>query len=388
MTPTNSLLRNHFYLRWAEIFFLFFVPVGSMQFKESWVNVEFKYVSHPLLLWSALGAFALISGLIAFIWVRKLGRGATSGGGGARSTGDGGGVIGRAEQLDRIFQSIVAFYLAFQVSNYGAAKIMQTQFQPPNYIMDTPVGELGGFWLTWTYYGHSQTMALILGITQVVGCSLLLFRLTRLLGVFILLPILVNIDLIDHFYKISPLANFNSMHFTAILVFLLLLEYGPLKEAFFKYRQKLRVHYKLVLLNILRMLVIAMAFVSIASLKSGFPPRTRINGVWKVDSILRHALTVVPGQGGDSTAWSKIYIEWRYGVVLKVNPGRVDENKDRFGLYEVDEKTQVMRVGLYDSTEQPKDSLFLHYRFVTDSVLRMQAMEKGDTLKLFLRRVK
>jgi hypothetical protein len=60
-------------------------------------------------------------------------------------------------------------------------------------VLETPIGDLSGFWLTWTYYGFSSTMALILGWTQVAGCVLILFRATRLVGVFILLPVMVNI---------------------------------------------------------------------------------------------------------------------------------------------------------------------------------------------------
>ena len=52
---------------------------------------------------------------------------------------------------------IIIFYVAYSISTYGFAKLMRTQFQPPQYILDTPAGELSGFWLTWVYYGHSQS---------------------------------------------------------------------------------------------------------------------------------------------------------------------------------------------------------------------------------------
>jgi hypothetical protein len=62
-----------------------------------------------------------------------------------------------------------------------------------------PVASLTGYELTWFYYGYSRTYACILGLTQVIGAILLLFRKTAVLGAVAMLPVIVNILLIDIF---------------------------------------------------------------------------------------------------------------------------------------------------------------------------------------------
>ena len=59
------------------------------------------------------------------------------------------------------------------------------------------MSSLTGYELTWFYYGYSRIYSVILGMTQVGGGGLLLFRKTALLGAFLMLPVIVNILLID-----------------------------------------------------------------------------------------------------------------------------------------------------------------------------------------------
>jgi hypothetical protein len=61
------------------------------------------------------------------------------------------------------------------------------------------VSSLTGYELTWFYYGYSRTYSVILGLTQVSGGALLLFRKTALHGALAMLPVIVNILLIDIF---------------------------------------------------------------------------------------------------------------------------------------------------------------------------------------------
>ena len=67
-------------------------------------------------------------------------------------------------------------------------------------------GKLAGLELTWTYFGFSHGMSAIIAFAQIGGSVLLLFRKTALLGVCLLLPVLLNIILIDIFYEIFAVA--------------------------------------------------------------------------------------------------------------------------------------------------------------------------------------
>ncbi|WP_332368985.1 hypothetical protein [Spirosoma telluris] len=129
-------------------------------------------------------------------------------------------------------QGIIRYWLALSISSYGFAKILKTQFQTPDFLLDMPLSSVDGASLTWYYFGYSYPLAVIIGLFQIGGSILLLYRRTTLLGAMILLPVLVNIVLINIFYKIAIGAFFNSIIYSLSLVFLLLLHWKRIKLTF------------------------------------------------------------------------------------------------------------------------------------------------------------
>lgn len=88
---------------------------------------------------------------------------------------------------------------AFLLLGYGSSKLAHLQFHLNQALAHRPVISLTGYELTWYYYGYSRAYACILGFTQVTGGTLLLFRKTALIGALAMLPVIVNILLIDIF---------------------------------------------------------------------------------------------------------------------------------------------------------------------------------------------
>jgi hypothetical protein len=92
---------------------------------------------------------------------------------------------------------------AFLLFTYGSSKLLGRQFTLPPEIALRPVGSLSGYWLAWFYYGYSHTYEVILGLVEVAGATLLLFRKTSLLGAALMLPVMTNIWMINVFYVIG-----------------------------------------------------------------------------------------------------------------------------------------------------------------------------------------
>jgi hypothetical protein len=65
------------------------------------------------------------------------------------------------------------------------------------------VGSLSGYQLAWFYYSYSHTYAVILGLIQLAGGALLLFRKSALLGAAVTLPVITNILMINMFFHIA-----------------------------------------------------------------------------------------------------------------------------------------------------------------------------------------
>jgi hypothetical protein len=94
---------------------------------------------------------------------------------------------------------ICALLLCF----YGVSKLTGHQLVVPSWVAQKPIGSLDGYTLTWYYFGYSHTYKYILGSIQVICAALLLFRKTALLAAVMMVPMMVNILLINIFYSIT-----------------------------------------------------------------------------------------------------------------------------------------------------------------------------------------
>src|SRR5262249_26299040 len=95
------------------------------------------------------------------------------------------------------------FLSALLLFTYGSSKLLGRQFTLPPEVALRPVGSLNGYQLAWFYYSYSHVYAVILGLIQIAGGVLLLFRKTALLGAAITLPVMTNIVMINVFFSIA-----------------------------------------------------------------------------------------------------------------------------------------------------------------------------------------
>lgn len=98
-------------------------------------------------------------------------------------------------------------HVFFLLNLYGWGKILGGQFYRkghlPVEIAQKTVAELSSFDLAWTFFGHSYTYILFIGLTQIAGAWLLLWNKTKLIGTAILLPVLVNIVVVDAVFEVN-----------------------------------------------------------------------------------------------------------------------------------------------------------------------------------------
>ena len=249
-----------------------------VKFIESFIVVGLVYTAYVLSLmlpkgWKMLpGAFS-IGFFVALVfavcfsidWQNKESRGAFD-----------------SSKRHAVLRGAMRYWLAFHISFYGYAKLMNTQL----------------------FHGLSA----IIAFAQIGGSILLLFRKTSLLGVCLLLPVLLNITLIDIFYGIfAPLAV--AIVFTLELLFLLLLRWKDLVEVFFRIPEVgpgiLRTSVKWVI----RCLVIILPAINIYGLTKRITHPV-IAGKWNVDLMTKNHDTVQTNAWlTDSSAWKSVYIK-------------------------------------------------------------------------------
>lgn len=115
---------------------------------------------------------------------------------------------------------------------YAVSKLTGQQLTASNLWYGTELGRMNGFMLAWSFFGYSKVYSAFIALGQIAGALALLFKKTTRLGIIILLPILVNIFIMDFTFngledarKIIPVLLY-------ILVFLLLCEFKAFKSFF------------------------------------------------------------------------------------------------------------------------------------------------------------
>lgn len=127
-----------------------------------------------------------------------------------------------SKNLKKIFELVLRQCVFIILNIYAISKIFGGQFYMkgnlPDEIASTSLGDASSFSLAWTFMGHSYFYILFVGLTQLLGAWFLLWNKTKVLGVFILIPIMINIIIFDIiFLDVYPaLAN-------AIIVFVMLI---------------------------------------------------------------------------------------------------------------------------------------------------------------------
>ncbi|GAB3982720.1 hypothetical protein GCM10028806_54920 [Spirosoma terrae] len=282
-------------------------------------------------------------------------------------------------------QGIIRYWLALSISSYGFAKILKTQFQTPDFTLDTPISSLSGMSLTWYYYGYSYSLAVIIGLLQIGGSVLLLYRKTTLLGVLILVPVMVNIVLINLFYKIAVGAFFNSVVYLLALAFFLFLNRQRLKIALLDLVDQLPAisSGRSWIKHSLRLLPIAIAFISLKLLIDTHPDDQVLRGSWKVEKLVRNGQVQSSSAWlTDSRAWNRIYFAGLTGCAFSPNPYRFESWEGRLGSYEFDSLRNRLEVAFYS-----RDTLRAVVSNRTANAMRLQGVLGLDTLDIHLSRI-
>jgi len=137
------------------------------------------------------------------------------------------------------WQGLIRYGVAFDLAEFGWAKIFHLQLVMPMSKLDLPYNSFSPSDLFWNFFSYSYPLGCIIASMQIAGSMLLLFHRTRLLGVFILLPVLANILLIDVFYEIGFSVVVEASILMAGLLYFLIIEFNRVKEFFFSATNRL-----------------------------------------------------------------------------------------------------------------------------------------------------
>jgi len=125
----------------------------------------------------------------------------------------------------RVIELAARWYVFWFLNVYGVGKIAGGQFyrrgRLPEDVAKMILGEANAFDLAWTFMGYSFAYILFIGLAEVVGAWLLLWERTKLFGVAILLPVMVNIVVFDIIFLDTHGATASATIYTLLLFVIL-----------------------------------------------------------------------------------------------------------------------------------------------------------------------
>jgi hypothetical protein len=123
-------------------------------------------------------------------------------------------------------KTLFCYYLGFSLLTYGLTKIFQTQFVLlPFAAWQLPLEKASGSNLAWAFLGRAPWFQVLLGFLEFIPAILILFRRTALLGAILLLPMTLNVFLINYALDLWEGTKELSLDFLAVNVIILAFEW-------------------------------------------------------------------------------------------------------------------------------------------------------------------
>jgi hypothetical protein len=216
------------------------------------------------------------------------------------------------------WQGLIRYGVAFDLAEFGWAKICHLQLVMPVSKLDLPYRDFSPSDLFWYFFSHSYLFGCIIAGFQIAGAMLLLFRRTRLVGVFVLLPVLGNILLMDIFYQIGDSVVVHASIMMLGALYFLFIEFNRLKEFFFTVKDQLpAVNLSKYFKIAIRLSIIYLPLLFIAM--QGKPDRhPQLTGKYVVKQLKMNQQMLYRASCADSIL-TLVYFDIRNGCVFEFN---------------------------------------------------------------------
>lgn len=287
--------------------------------------------------------------------------------------------------------TLLRYWIAFLLFDFGFQKIFEVNFNASFHIDDSLATVLTGQELTWKYYGFSYSLAIILALFQIIGSILLLFKRTVLIGIVVLLPVVLNIFLINVFYNIGIITLFTSL---IIILGLVTLAYNQnvtisvILNFINQYKSNLPSIGGTFWRLIARLLCIILPLLFVIYYNYDVHRSKKYFGKWKVESMTRNGRIIQENAWEkDSLAWKTLYIEERGKMYYCPNPYLYVDSTSIFMKYHYDDKIGAFKVISYEKNPSKPDTILVQISNFKDKSMNWKMVFDKDTIQMKLKKV-
>lgn len=284
---------------------------------------------------------------------------------------------------NRLSVSLTRYILGISMIPYGLAKILKIQFNLPGFVytQEQTLETINSRQLAWAFLGHSGWFQILLGLFELVPAVLLLFRKTYLLGAFLMLPVILNVLLVNYAYNLWESTKLISALLLILNSVIFILEWAKIK----KISSILFDNSKYLKKNWIKELVIntsVLAFILIGTLPDILRFRNQVNeftGDWPNNLPIEWILTKDEKSDNLSNDQSiKLYF-WTEGICEI----RSKLNSTETFHYEIDRNKKTLKLFQGDTLYKT-----VKYEFIDDETLKWEEVNANfKSYKLFRKRI-
>ena len=248
-----------------------------------------------------------------------------------------------SSRVGYIAMTAARLLLGLAMVPYAIDKLLAYQFKVPAWSYAQPLGATSGSTLAWATFGYSPHLQMLPGLFELIPALLLLNVRTRRLGALIMLPVLLNVVLIN--FSLDLWGSTKIVSFTLLLVNVFLILYdrsvyldvlkrllvSPTGIASPRHRLSAKIAtITIVVVGIsLSVLAIAFSIVHFQIPVADFTGMPQINGsgTWKIESLTIGGHSISPDP--DASFYFNVFNTCEYGTPAHPSFGTFEADKSR-----------------------------------------------------------
>jgi len=283
-----------------------------------------------------------------------------------------------------LYLGISRYALGLMMLPYAISKILKTQFIVlPNHTWQQPLEKLSGISLAWSFLGYSPWFQMMVGFLELIPALLLLFRRTTLLGAILMLPMTLNVFLINEAFNMWEATKMISMILLLLNIIVLIFEWQNIKSILliiFNKERKFKINLWETIVNVI--VISAIIFLSSHQLLDYLKQKDEFTGDWYNRHPNEWVLQSETTNGKPIDARIRKMYFGAYGTYEEF----VDDHYNEYMKYKLSKKNHTIEI--LDRAGKLKEKY--NYSFPTGQLLELKSIDaaKKDTLiQVFKKRI-
>ncbi len=286
--------------------------------------------------------------------------------------------------------------LALFMVLYGIPKLTGDFFDYQLFALDSKLNDISEFELAWFFYGKNHWQELLSGVMEFVPGVFLLWRRSYYVAALVLLPVTVQVFLLNLFFKIGGITFQAAFILLACNMYILYSQKDKILQFFkslhFSHQAILNSRQKTVIKWLRGVTVVLLLLVVVIKLRPVFSVSVRqrayqkLVGVYHLSGLKKNGIAVTPVK--ESRYYKDLYFEKqpRWNILRMMN-----DNTEAF-LLDLNSKNDSLTLflnkgGIGDGPDIPDSATVLKGRYsLKAGELIIYGVQMGDTLELQYRK--